>query len=375
MAQAQPSASWFQRFLLPGFAFKGVVIGGGYATGRELVEFFLPYGPLGGVLAIVVAMLLWSVVCVLTYLFAHRMRAFDYRSFFRALLGPFWFVFELAFLLFIVLILAVFGAAAGEIGAATFGLPVLVGSLALVAAIAGVTMYGNASVERLFKWMTLFLYSVYAVFAVLAFSTFGREALANLGAEAPGAGWPMGGLTYGAYNVVCAIAILPMLRHLTSGRDAVIAGALSGPLAIWPALVFFVCMIAFYPQIGAETLPSDFLLRQLNLPAFHLIFQLMIFVALLESGVGAVHSFNERIAGVYQARRGKDLPALARLIIAVTLLLATVFIADRVGLIALIAQGYRLLGVTILIVFVAPLCTLGVWRLWRTRQSPDLGQA
>ena len=41
-------SSWFQRYLLPGFAFKAVVIGGGYATGRELAEFFLPSGPRGG---------------------------------------------------------------------------------------------------------------------------------------------------------------------------------------------------------------------------------------------------------------------------------------------------------------------------------------
>ena len=37
-ALRQGSSTWFQRFLLPGFAFKAVVIGGGYATGRELAE-------------------------------------------------------------------------------------------------------------------------------------------------------------------------------------------------------------------------------------------------------------------------------------------------------------------------------------------------
>ena len=37
-------AGWFRRLVLPGFAFKAVVIGGGYATGRELAEFFLPQG-------------------------------------------------------------------------------------------------------------------------------------------------------------------------------------------------------------------------------------------------------------------------------------------------------------------------------------------
>ena len=33
------SPGWFKRFLLPGLGVKAVVIGGGYATGRELAEF------------------------------------------------------------------------------------------------------------------------------------------------------------------------------------------------------------------------------------------------------------------------------------------------------------------------------------------------
>ena len=138
MAEGQGQPSWFQRYLLPGFAFKAVVIGGGYATGRELAEFFLPSGPAGGVAAMLLAMVAWSAVCTLTFLFARATQSFDYRSFFRNLLGPFWVIFEIAYLLFIVLILAVFGAAAGEIGAALFGLPLIVGTLALVVSITAV---------------------------------------------------------------------------------------------------------------------------------------------------------------------------------------------------------------------------------------------
>ena len=47
----------------------------------------------------------------------------------RTLLGPLVFVFELAYLIFMVLILAVFGAAAGAIGNAVFGWPTLLGTL------------------------------------------------------------------------------------------------------------------------------------------------------------------------------------------------------------------------------------------------------
>src|SRR6476660_3866105 len=101
-------SSRFQRFLLPGFAFKAVVIGGGYATGRELAEFFLPSGPWGGIAAMLLAMLIWSIVCVATFLFARLSGARDYLTFVRALLGPGWIAFEVAYLLFVVLILAVF---------------------------------------------------------------------------------------------------------------------------------------------------------------------------------------------------------------------------------------------------------------------------
>lgn len=370
MAEEQGKPSWFQRYLLPGFAFKAVVIGGGYATGRELAEFFLPHGPLGGVLAILLAMVAWSAVCALTFMLAQATQSYDYRAFFKKLLGPGWMLFEFAYLLFIVLILAVFGAAAGEIGTALFGLPKIAGTLALVVAIAAFTAFGNQSVEGLFKWVTIFLYAVYAVFAVLALTTFGDRAVATLATPAPMGDWWLGGLTYAGYNVIGAIVILPVVRHLTSRKDALIAGLLSGPLAIWPALVFFVCMLAFYPAISAETLPSDYLLRQLNLPAFHIIFQLMIFSALLESGAGSVHAFNERIAGVYRARRGRDLSVRTRLAIAGVVLVFAIFLAEALGLVTLIAQGYRALAYTVLALFVAPLLTIGLWKLFSAPSAP-----
>ena len=361
---ANPShSSWFQRYLLPGFAFKAVVIGGGYATGRELAEFFLPSGPRGGLLAIVLAMVIWSMVCAVTFSLAYATKSWNYRAFFQNLLGPFWVIFEICYLLFIILILAVFGAAAGAIGTALLGWPPLVGTLSLIACISFVTTYGTSSVERLFKWVSIFLYAVYALFVVLSFFAFGDRIILNLAAPAPHEGWVLGGFTYAGYNVVGAVIILPVLRHLNSNKNALIAGALAGPFAMIPALLFFICMIAYYPQIGSEALPSDFLLQRLNFPAFHYLFQLMIFLALLESGTGCVHAFNERIAEAYAARKGASLSKSARLWITGALLLGSIFLAARFGLVTLIASGYRGLAYMFLAVFVLPVMTVGLWQL------------
>jgi uncharacterized membrane protein YkvI len=363
---ATPTGStWFQRFLLPGFAFKAVVIGGGYATGRELAEFFLPSGPWGGLAGMVLAMLIWSVVCAVTFAFAHRFATYEYRSFFAKLLGPFWIVFEIAYLLFVVLILSVFGAAAGAIGAATLGLPPIVGTLMLAVAIALFVTFGNASVERLFKYVSFLLYGVYVLFVLLSVNSFGSRIAGSFSLPAHSDGWALGGLTYASYNIVGAVVILPVLRHLTSRRDAVIAGVVAGPLAMLPALLFFTCMIAFYPGIASETLPSDFILQQLHFPLFHLLFQLMIFAALLESGTGSVHAINERVATVWRRRKGEELSHRARAGVAAVLLVGCIFVADRVGLVALIGSGYRFHAYTLLVVYVVPLLTLGLVRLLR----------
>ena len=98
--------TWFQRFILPGFAFKALVIGGGYATGRELAEFFLPAGAWGGLAGIALAALVWSLVAAVTFAFAHAFGARDYHAFFRKLLGPASFLFEVAFVLLLIIMLS-----------------------------------------------------------------------------------------------------------------------------------------------------------------------------------------------------------------------------------------------------------------------------
>lgn len=356
-----PSSSFFQRVILPGFAFKAVIIGGGYATGRELVQFFLHCGPVGGLLGLLVTCLVWSAVCAVTFVFARETRSFEYRRFFEQLLGPFWRVFDLAYVLLMLLILSVLGAAAGEIVSAVLGWPYWVGMSCLAAGITGFATFGNSSVERLFKYISIFLYGTYAVFFVLAFSRFGTRIEDHIAISPAPQEWLSSGVTYAAYNLIGAVVILPVARHFTSRRDAVVAGLLSGPLAMLPGVLFFLAIIGFYPQIGDATLPSDYLLSRIGSPLFHLVFQTMVLGALLESGTGLVHALNERIARGLPSIRGRFLTSAGSLIFAM-------FVSAKVGLITLIAKGYGLSAYVFLVIYVIPLLSLGLLRLRGLRQ-------
>src|SRR3546814_11655738 len=89
----------------------------------------------------------------------------------------------------------------------------------------------------------MLIYAVYALFLVFALTSFGDligQGFAN--APPPSGNWVAGGITYASYNIVGAVIILPVLRHLTSQRDAVIAGVIAGPLTMLPAILFFVAM-------------------------------------------------------------------------------------------------------------------------------------
>lgn len=372
MSADNPSPSRFQRFLLPAFAFKAVVIGGGYATGRELAEFFLPHGPSGGLAAMLLAMVLWSLICAVTFEYARRFRLFDYHSFFRSLLGPGWILFEISYVLSVVLFLAVFGAAAGEILASALGLPQLVGTIGLTAGIALFAACGNQAVEQLFKYVSFLLYGVYAIFLVLALTRFGDAISAGFEMPALGVGWQTAGVTYAAYNVLGAVMILSVARHLTSRRDAIVAGLISGPIAMLPAILFFVAMAAFYPAIINEAVPSDYILKRLDQPVFHLLFQVMIFAALLECGTGSLHALNERIAIAWADKTGAAMSTRTRGLLSIAVLIVCMFLAERIGFVSLIGSGYRIIAYVVLVIYVLPIVTVGVYRLATSSDAEPL---
>jgi uncharacterized membrane protein YkvI len=359
---------FFKRYLLPGFVFEAAVIGGGYATGRELAEFFLPAGPLGGLLGMAVSMLVWSAVLAVSFELARRARAYDYRSFTRLLLGRAWFLFEVAYVLLIVLIIAVMGAAAGEITHSLFGAPKLAGSLAMIALVGLIVFQSGAAIEKFLSWSVGYFYVVYFVFMVWSLVAFGDRIGAGLEAAPVGTAWFKAGLTYAGYNVATIPAVLFCIRHLRTRREAMVAGLLAGPLGMLPGVAFYVAMIGHYDQLGTVALPSAFLLEKLQAPWFAWAFQLGVLMTLVDTGVPLLHAINERVARAYEERQ-RHMPRALRPALAVGVMVLSVYAASAVGLIGLVAKGYGVLTYAFIALLVLPVLTVGVARV--ARRDPE----
>jgi uncharacterized membrane protein YkvI len=370
--RAVPMSTFFRRYLLPGFVFEAAVIGGGYATGRELVEFFLPAGPLGGLLGMCVSMLVWSLVLAISFELARRAQAYDYRSFFKLLLGRGWFLFEVAYFLLVILVFAVMGAAAGEISHDLVGAPKLAGSLAMIAGVGLVLFYSSAAIERFLSLSVGYLYLVYAVFVIWSLVAFGDRIGSHLAAEPVGNRWFMAGLTYAGYNVACIPAVLFCVRHLTRRREAVVAGLLAGPLGMAPGVAFYIAMAGFHDEIAAVPLPSAFLLAKLEAPWFAWAFQLAVLLTLVDTGVALLHAINERAAKTFE-ERGRPMPRSFRAVLAVGIMVASVYAASAVGLVGLIARGYGLLTYAFIVLLILPVLTIGLWKAFRAAPPPVAG--
>ena len=134
------SAVTFRRYVMPGLVFQGVLIGGGYGTGREIVEYFMRFGPLGGILGLfVVTLPVWAVILAVTFEFARTFESYDYRSLLINLLGRFWISFEVLFVTLLVIVLAVVGSAAGALLRDFFGIPYLAGVAMMLGAVSFLT--------------------------------------------------------------------------------------------------------------------------------------------------------------------------------------------------------------------------------------------
>ncbi len=361
----------FQRYFLPGFVYQSAIIAGGYATGRELAEFFMPNGTLGGLLGMAVAGLVWSLALAATFELARITRSFDYRSLFRALLGRFWFLFELAYLTLFPLVLAVIAAASGTLIAQTFGIAGWVGTAGLMTVIGILVFFGSSALERFFAGWSFVLYATYIVFIAWSFFVFGDAILANLKAVPVTGNWIKSGIVYAGYNISAIPVVLFCLTHLQSRRDAVGAGLLGGPIAILPGVMFYLAMIGLYPQIAADPVPSNLLLNKLGVPALRLIFYAVVFGTFIETGAAFIHSFNERIARVY-ADNGHTMPDALRPAIAVGLLLLATTLGVKIGLVDLVAKGYGTITYAFIAVYLVPLFTIGLWKIART-PAMDVG--
>ena len=143
---------------------------------------------------------------------------------------------------------------------------------------------------------------------------------------------------------------------------------------IIPAILFYIAMVGFYPEITQKAVPVNFMLGELNVPALKILFQLVLFGTFIETGLGLIHSVNERIADGFTERKDQ-MPRWVRPLVAIGMLAFSIFLAAELGIISLVAKGYGTLTYVILAIYALPILTIGIWRIYNWSPVPDEKEA
>jgi uncharacterized membrane protein YkvI len=353
---------WYKKYLLPGFIAQSVMIAGGYGTGRELVEYFVQYGPTGGLMGMGLTTVLWAVFFALSFEFARVFKAYDYRSFFEKLIGKAWVLYEAAFIVLLFLIMGVVGAASGSILKDSFGLPPLVGSGIFLIFVAYLTYSGSKIIEVALSWWSYVLYAVYIIFLVVGLSRFGDVISANFAADIVKPGWQMGGFKYAFYNIAVVSTVLFSLNYLETRREALISGVVAALICIAPAILFYIVTVGFYPDVLKMEIPANGIIARLGIRFLLPLWLIVLFGTMIETGVGFFHSINERINSTLVAKRGKGMSNVARGLVGAGLALIGLAISNF-GLIGLIAQGYGTISWVFFILQGVALFTIGIYKI------------
>jgi uncharacterized membrane protein YkvI len=363
------------RYVVPGLVIQAVMVGGGYATGRELVEFFLSKGPATGVAGLALTALWMSAAAVVSFALARQFGAFDYRSFCRTFLGRFWVLFELGYYALLLLILSVLSAASGKLLAQMFGWPTLVNSILFMAAVASVVFFGNKVIEKVISAWAIIFYATYGAMFVLVVWRFSGQLHAALAARSLDLMEAVrDSLSYTGYNVVILPILIFVARNFESRREALIAGVVAGPLILIPGLAALLALATFYPGIVSEPLPISTVLTNVGNPTLTMCVQIVILGAFIKTGVGLLHGLNERVARA-ALDRGRTIPAYLRPVLSIAVMALTVFVAASIGIIDLIGRGYRYTSYFFLLVFFIPLLTRGTWLIAKAADRVQLSSA
>ena len=365
MGEVAAKSNWFQKLIVPGIVFQSCVIAGGYGTGRELIEYFMGYGPVKGTMAIcIVTLLTWSIVAALTYAFAVLYQKFNYKNLMQELLGPVSIAYEIAYIYLVVIIMAVVTSAAGEIVHTLFGWNNWVGIIGMALAIFFLVMSGSDLIEKVLSAWSFVLYGTYIIFLIMCFVKLHGmigEAYAAPQPTDVGAGWIKGGFMYAFYNMAVILGTVYTVKHNDSAKSAGVAGLIAGLIGIVPGIILFIAMCAFYPEINNETLPIAYMINQMDIPWFQYWFQIVLFGTLIETGSGLIYGITDRFETSY-VEKGKEAPKNLTMIIAIIFLVIGVIVA-QFGLTGLIAKGYGAGAWLMFITYCIPMVTLGAYKI------------
>lgn len=357
--------------------------GAGFASGTQELQYFANHGWFGPLMPIL-AMAIVACTFYVGIESARQTDTWNYDGWARLATDPLGKFFSVTMDIGIVITAVSATAASIASGATlisqTFGLPLMVGSVIMLAVVTVISIFGAAIVRKNAIFMTIGILVIISIILVMGLVKFMPNIvdLFQEGYVNPEASkWNITGastettegsfgnallwaLTYAGFQVTAIGGVASSFKGAMSKKEA--KGAMIAGYVMNVVMLVGICLLIFsgmpevYTNPDAKLLPTVWVVNHLDSKLLAVIYPILLFLALITTAVGFSFGIVERVNPyVFKNREKRTLP---KAVIAIVFLLVAYGIST-LGLMWVVQVAYKYLGIYNWIFVILPLWILG----------------
>lgn len=281
-----------------GGAFVGLIIGAGFASGQEIMQYFTSFGIWGTVGGIIATVLFTFLGYMLAQL-GSDLQTTSHKGVIYYIGGRYiGLIFDILITFFLFGVAVVMFAGAGSTFEQMFGIDPIIGSIIMVAATILTLLLNIKNIINLIAIVTPYLMII--IFVILIYSIFtmdlsltGADALAK--EQTPAASnWVVGALLYVSYNIAAGAALLIVMGGTIKDRKVAGMGGMIGGIMLGLLIILIhIAMLAKIDVVGGVAMPTLELANQIH-PAIGILMAIALLGMIYNTAVGMFYAFTVR---------------------------------------------------------------------------------
>ena len=276
----------------------GTVIGAGFASGQEILQFFVKYG-YKGLIGALISTALFMIIATITLLKVYNDKIENYQQLIVPVMGKkFSIIVEITILSYLFIGVCIMVAGSGALFEEQFNISYNIGLIIMALMTLFTVMY---SVKGILTANTILIPILLIGIIFIGIMTFAKKDFdfnnINIASEDKHS-WLMSSIMYVNYNIISAIVVLATLLPVIKNRKSAIKGGLMGGLGLGAlALFLIISLMLVYEDIKYLELPMLGVARY-AVKNGDILYSFLIWIAMFTTSVSNSFGFLTRICDI-----------------------------------------------------------------------------
>lgn len=314
----------------------GTVVGAGFATGQEILQFFVAFG-IKGAWGIALTTLLFIVFGIMIMEMGFRLKARSHLDITGGFGGKFFgIIIDAIVVFFLYGSLTAMLAGTGALVSQQFGIPEIAGNLAMAVLATVTVLCGTNGVINAISSVVPFLLLAVTGISIYSIINMPPDFTITTGTGGLLGNWLGSSLLYASYNIIMALAVLAPLGAAAESERAVRRGGLLGGIGLGAgSLMIYLAVCGNMGEIQGLEVPMAYIAAQIS-PFIEIAYSVVLIAEIYTTAVGSLFGLAAGMTDIDKT------PLRSKLLVVLLTLLA--FLGSLLGFSNLVKYLYPLAG-------------------------------